>query len=129
MAGTVIAGPFKGQALAAMTRQQCDELFKECAREDPDGARLLQAYLDRRFTGWSDANQGGGDTGPRSGASGKMGEDEAYEILGLAKGASREEVTSAHRSLMKKLHPDHGGSTDLAARVNEAKEILLRRHT
>ena len=58
-----------------------------------------------------------------------MTEEEAYQILGLAKTASREDITRAHRSLMKKLHPDHGGTTSLAARVNEAREVLMRRHT
>jgi DnaJ-class molecular chaperone len=57
-----------------------------------------------------------------------MSKDEAYEVLGLQKGASREDVVRSHRSLMKKLHPDHGGTTNLAARVNEAKEVLMRRH-
>ena len=60
--------------------------------------------------------------------SGAMSEDEACKLLGLAKGASREEVARAHRSVMKTAHPDHGGSTDLAARVNEAKDVLMRRH-
>ena len=57
-----------------------------------------------------------------------MTRDEAYEILGLAKGASAEEIIAAHRVLMKKVHPDLGGSAALAARVNQAKEVLLDRH-
>ena len=82
--------------------------------DDPEGARLMEAYLDRRFAGWRAAAQDQRGAGRRSTRrrAGTMTEDEAYEVLGLQKGASEEDVIRSHRSLMKKLHPDHGGSTD-----------------
>ncbi|HXW69923.1 MAG TPA: DnaJ domain-containing protein [Methylocella sp.] len=131
MRGAVLAGPDEGRSLDLMTRPQCEALYDLCRQDDPEGARLLEAYLDRRFAGWRSAAQGhrnaGGGTARRRRSA--MTEDEAYEVLGLQKGASEEEVVRSHRSLMKKLHPDHGGSTDLAARVNEAKDVLMRRHS
>jgi hypothetical protein len=96
--------------------------------DDPDGARLLETYLDRRFAGWRETAQGQSEAGGGLGGSGSMSAQEAYQILGLAPGAGSEEIVRAHRILMKKLHPDHGGSTSLAARVNQAKDVLLRGH-
>jgi len=127
MFGWVLAGPMQGQALEMLTRPACLELYETCLRDDPDGARLLEAYLDRRFPGWRETAQGQGESGRAGAGLGVMSEKEAYETLGLAEGASVEEITRAHRSLMKKLHPDHGGATTLAARVNQAKDTLLRR--
>ncbi|MBV8472244.1 MAG: DnaJ domain-containing protein, partial [Hyphomicrobiales bacterium] len=107
---------------------ECLELYADCGRDDPDGARLVEAYLDCRFAHWRDADQRQGEARGRARNGGAMTRDEAYEVLGLPQGASAEEIVRAHRSLMKKLHPDHGGSTALAARVNQAKDALLDKH-
>jgi hypothetical protein len=131
MEGSVLAGPFEGRRLNEMNPAELDALYKSCATNDPAGAHHLEVYFDRRFPGWRQASQGDANArggGARTRNSGAMTEDEAYEVLGLQKGAPRDEITRAHRTLMKKLHPDQGGTTALAARVNEAKEILMRRH-
>jgi len=125
--GTVLAGPQEGMPFDQLTRTQLMSLYDFCLTDDPQGARLLEAYFDRRFAGWRQAEQRGGDS--RSGGGRRrqsISEDEAYQILGLKKGAPASEIARAHRDLMKKLHPDHGGTTDLAARVNEAKDVLMR---
>ena len=56
-----------------------------------------------------------------------MSVEEAYAILGLAPGATPDQIKEAHRRLMVKLHPDHGGSDYLATQINRARDVLLRR--
>ena len=131
MGGRVIAGRFAGRELGALSPGELSELATELAA-DPQSSALLETYLDRRDArrgahGEADANARTGRGGGRAPAAGPMGEEEAYQILGLQPGAGPDEIRSAHRSLMKKIHPDQGGTTYLAARVNEAKEVLLRR--
>ena len=135
MRGLILAGPNEGKQLDGLTRPDLMKLYRVCLADDPDGARLLEVYLDRRFSGWRQTADGQADAGGvGSGAAGRarrpgsISEDEAYEILGLKKGAPARDIARAHRELMKKFHPDHGGTTDLAARVNEAKDVLMRRH-
>jgi hypothetical protein len=123
--GTVLAGAQQGRDLDTLTRGECLALYEDCRRDDPDGARLLETYLDRRFAGWRQADEGEGEGRRRNDRGGAMTRDQAYQVLGLPQGASAEEIIRAHRSLMQKLHPDHGGSTALAAQVNEAKDVLL----
>lgn len=125
MRGRIVAGRLEGVTLEALDVPALAGLLNEI---DEESRALLMAYLDRRDARWREHAQGDAATGRAAPVSGKMTEQEAYQILGLEAGASADAISRAHRALMKKLHPDQGGSTYLAARVNEAKEILLRRH-
>ena len=126
MTGMIVAGRLKGTPLDTLESSVLVGLLSEF---DEESRNLLAAYLDRRHPRWrEDANDGAAAGRGSPARSGKMSEEEAYQILGLKPGANAEEIGRAHRGLMKKLHPDQGGSTYLAARVNEAKDVLLRRH-
>jgi hypothetical protein len=125
MRGTIMQGRHQGVPLEALDIATLAAFANEI---DDESRALLAAYLDRREPGWREDTQSDAATGPRPARTTKMTEEEAYEILGLKPGASAQQISRAHRALMKKLHPDQGGSTYLAARVNEAKDVLLRRH-
>ena len=125
MRGHVVAGRHQGAALASL---ELTTLVGMLSEVDDESRALLVAYLDRRDPGWSEHAHGDAATGRGAASSGKMSEQEAYQILGLQAGASADDISHAHRTLMKKFHPDQGGSTYLAARINEAKEILIRSH-
>ncbi|MEE7457969.1 molecular chaperone DnaJ [Methylorubrum populi] len=127
--GTLFVGPFAGRRLSEVPPAALVELAGLLAANDPEGARGLEAYLDRRQPGWRVDADGDGDPRPGGAAKpGAMTEQEAYQVLGLERGASLEEVRAAHRSLMKRLHPDQGGSVERAARVNAARDRLVNRH-
>ena len=126
MSGTILAGEHAGRGLGEF---DLAGLLAMAPSFDAESVALLESYLDRRFPAWREHAQGNGAGGQRRApASGKMTAEEAYQILGLQPGASRDDIGRAHRALMKKLHPDQGGPTYLAARVNEAKDTLLRTH-
>ena len=126
LTGQIVAGPDAGRSLDQFDLPQLTAMIPGF---DTESVALLESYLDRRFPAWRQHAQGDAAGGQRrAAASGKMTDEEAYQILGLQPGAGRDDIARAHRSLMKKLHPDQGGSTYLAARVNEAKDTLLRTH-
>jgi DnaJ domain len=138
MDGVVQEGPFAGRALSALALDDVIALYRSAVAEDEASAQVLLAYLERMHGDvWRD--RAGAEAGPRSGAGasgggasgggapggGPMGAAEACAILGVGAEATAEEIKQAHRRLMKQFHPDHGGSDYLAARINEAKEVLL----
>ncbi|MFZ5781487.1 MAG: DnaJ domain-containing protein [Pseudomonadota bacterium] len=116
--GTVLAGRFGGRTLDGLTETQLLELHEECAG-DADSARVLESYLDRRLgADWRNRRQ-------RTRSPGDMTREEALAVLGLGEGANVEEIKAAHRRLIQRMHPDVGGSAELAARINRAKDVLL----
>jgi hypothetical protein len=126
MEGRCLKGRFAGRKLASLSESELLQLLNELRATDSQGAVLMEAYLDRRSQGWRSRNSDdGGRTKRRSPRGSTMTPSEAYEVLGLKPGAKEEQIRAAHRRLMMKFHPDQGGSTYLAARINEAKEVLL----
>ena len=128
MEGRCLKGRFAGRMLSSLSGAELLVLLEEMRATDAQGASLIEAYLDRRAPGWREGRVEEAAKeqarAPRGGRI-RMSREEAYEVLGLKKGASEDEIRAAHRKLMMKLHPDQGGSTYLAARINEAKDVLL----
>jgi hypothetical protein len=125
--GRVTAGAYRGRGLESLSRTDCLRLNEYCLRADPEAAQLLEAYLRGRFTGASRAKPEGRQSRPPADVEGTITRQHAYEILGLATVAGEREIVEAHRALIKKHHPDHGGSTTRAALINRAKDVLLEK--
>ncbi len=137
MSGLVRKGAFEGRALADLTRDQLLGLLLECQQQDPESASLLRAYLDREHSDWHEyadnasephnrhSNKGTDGNQSKTTFGSNMSRAEAAEILGVPEDASAADIRAAHRRLMQRLHPDRGGSTFLAAKINEAKDRLM----
>lgn len=127
MRGRVLKGVFNGKSLQQLTDEDTLRLYAEAGAADSETARLLEAYLDRRLAAdWRTRANGRASSSqqPPRGSS-AMTRDEAYRVLGLSSGASEEDIRAAHRRLILNLHPDRGGTDYLAAKINEAKDVLL----
>jgi hypothetical protein len=128
MRGIVLRGTYQDRHLSELSLRQLRHLQEEYSRRDAESAALLKAYIDRMHgTTQQTQNAGAEQTKPDSAPHHGMTRDEAYEILGLKSGVDAQAVTEAHRRLMQKLHPDRGGTNYLAAKINQAKDLLLER--
>jgi hypothetical protein len=54
-----------------------------------------------------------------------MGADEARALLGVSASDDADTIRAAHRRLIAKVHPDQGGTPELARRTNMARDVLL----
>ena len=126
MDGKCLEGEFAGRTLSSLGEREAIELYLAFEADGFKESSLMEAYLDWRFPRWQDKPDRTRDgSGPGGFAKGRMSAEEARAVLEVGADASEEEITQAHRRLMMKLHPDHGGSNYLAARINEAKDVLL----
>jgi len=132
--GRVIAGNFAGSDLIDIGEDDMRQLLGEVAH-DPDSLSLLEAWLDANRSGWREYFDYGGSKGEQTEAGGgrrasqsaELDAEQAYDILGLKPGASDKDIKAAHHRLLKAVHPDQGGSNFLAARINAAKDFLLKK--
>ncbi len=128
MDGEILEGPNKGAKLSELSLSELLALLS-LVNSDPDSESVLRAYLDREHPDWTEHGQQ--QETHHDGAQSEHPSDvnltvrQAYEILGIEPGANKDEVKDAHRRLMQRVHPDRGGSAYLAARINEAKKVLL----
>lgn len=127
MDGVVLEGPYQGRELSAMDLEALQALYRQCRAADDQSTAVLEAYLDRTHgDAW---RQGAGADDAAGGnpghGGGTMTRDEAAAVLGVPPDADTATVRAAHRRLMQKLHPDRGGSDYLAAKVNQAKDLML----
>ena len=121
LSGEILDGPYRGRQLSQLAFDQAMDLHRQCAA-DLQSIQVLEAWLERT---WPDWRQAASAEPPRGAGSAGMDRKEAYAVLGLEAGASAEEIKAAYHKLMGRVHPDHGGSNYLAAKLNQAKALLL----
>lgn len=120
--GEVLSGPLAGRALASLERGEAMALLAACRADDPPSVPLLERWLARERPAWTADDP---PPNPQEPAGGAMGRAEALAVLGLDDGADETAIREAHRRLMRTVHPDHGGSSYLAAKINQARDVLL----
>ncbi|SRR5690606_13837548 len=131
MDATILEGQFEGRRLSALSRAEIGAFLREVQDDEPTIA-IVESFISRKFGEEFDA--AGEETRENShsrqqshSSPGGMTRAEAFAILELDESASVADIKAAHRRLMKKFHPDHNGSDYMAAKLNQAKDFLLKR--
>jgi hypothetical protein len=123
--GEIQSGSLQGRRLSSLSQDELEELQNLC-NTDSDSRILLKTYLDSLTARGRKTDQASDHTRRRRPAQNStMTKEEARQILGLDASATPDNIRRAHRALMKKLHPDQGGTTYLATRINQARDTLL----
>ncbi|CAA7626941.1 molecular chaperone DnaJ [Magnetospirillum sp. UT-4] len=121
--GEVLEGKWRGRRLSSLSLDEAMELWRHI-QADADSVQVFESWADRTWPDWRDtAGVGNAAEPPPPGSA--MTPEEARDILGVGPGAGDDEIKAAHRRLMLANHPDHGGSTWIASRINQARDVLL----
>jgi phage FluMu protein gp41 len=119
--GEVLNGPYSNRTLRSLSDSEVAELYHSLQEEE--SRRLLESYVERHRPNMGESEQSAENQQPTNES--QMSIQRAADILGVDADAPRDEIVGAHRRLIQHLHPDRGGSSYLAAEINEARRILL----
>jgi len=120
MKGEINKGPFKGSTIESLSQEDLFNLVRYCSKNDREAAQVLEAYLNRIDPGWQSRFENTREDMPST-----IDREQAFKVLGLNSESTNQEIKAAYHKLIASLHPDRGGSAYLAAKINEAKDILL----
>lgn len=123
--GQILTGPRKGQVLSDLSLPALLLLLSEIQTDD-QSLKLLETYLDHAHPGWHEhADRSADEHERRQPDARDMSREDAYRVLGLEPGSTEDEIREAYRRLIKRLHPDSGGSAVLTAKITAARDCLL----
>lgn len=123
--GRILIGKREGQVLSNLALHELLEYYVEIETDD-ESIKLFQTFLDNAHPDWRDQHdERSARAEEQSPLSRELSQDQAYELLGLEAGCSEEDIRKAYRRLIKRVHPDSGGSAALMAQVTEARDKLI----